>query len=101
MDLALIKSDVVKASHILHQQGVAAAFGHVSARIPATDTFIFPPRMSPALCAPTICWCWTLKEINSPVMAVPTLSFGYMPGFTKPDRMFRRFAMFIRRVASC
>ena len=49
MDLALIKSDVVKASHILHQQGVAAAFGHVSARIPATDTFIFPPRMSPAL----------------------------------------------------
>ena len=49
MDLALIKSDLVKASHILHQQGVAAAFGHVSARIPATDTFIFPPRMSPAL----------------------------------------------------
>jgi ribulose-5-phosphate 4-epimerase/fuculose-1-phosphate aldolase len=49
MDLELIKSDVVKASHILHQQGIAAAFGHVSARIPATDTFIFPPRMSPAL----------------------------------------------------
>jgi ribulose-5-phosphate 4-epimerase/fuculose-1-phosphate aldolase len=49
MDLALIKSDVVKASHILHQQGIAAAFGHVSARIPGTDTFIFPPRMSPAL----------------------------------------------------
>jgi len=45
----MIKSDVVKASHILHQQGVAAAFGHVSARIPETDTFIFPPRMSPAL----------------------------------------------------
>ncbi|HEX2243667.1 MAG TPA: class II aldolase/adducin family protein [Gammaproteobacteria bacterium] len=49
MDLALIKSDVVKASHILHQQGIAAAFGHVSARIPGTDTFVFPPRMSPAL----------------------------------------------------
>lgn len=49
MDLALIKTDVVKASHILHQQGIAAAFGHVSARIPGTDTFIFPPRMSPAL----------------------------------------------------
>ena len=49
MDLEMIKSDVVKASHILHQQGVAAAFGHVSARIPETDTFIFPPRMSPAL----------------------------------------------------
>ena len=49
MDLELIKSDVVKASHILHREGVAAAFGHVSARIPGTDTFIFPPRMSPAL----------------------------------------------------
>jgi ribulose-5-phosphate 4-epimerase/fuculose-1-phosphate aldolase len=49
MDLEMIKSDVVKASHILHQQGIAAAFGHVSARIPGTDTFIFPPRMSPAL----------------------------------------------------
>jgi ribulose-5-phosphate 4-epimerase/fuculose-1-phosphate aldolase len=49
MDLELIKSDVVKASHILHQQGIAAAFGHLSARIPGTDTFIFPPRMSPAL----------------------------------------------------
>jgi ribulose-5-phosphate 4-epimerase/fuculose-1-phosphate aldolase len=49
MDLEVIKSDLVKASHILHQQGIAAAFGHVSARIPETDTFIFPPRMSPAL----------------------------------------------------
>jgi len=49
MDLELLKSDVVKASHILHQQGIAAAFGHVSARIPETNTFIFPPRMSPAL----------------------------------------------------
>ena len=49
MDLEVIKSDLVKVSHILHQQGIAAAFGHVSARIPETDTFIFPPRMSPAL----------------------------------------------------
>ena len=49
MDLELIKSDVVKASHILHQQGIAAAFGHVSARIAGTGTFMFPPRMSPAL----------------------------------------------------
>jgi ribulose-5-phosphate 4-epimerase/fuculose-1-phosphate aldolase len=49
MDLDQIKHDVVTASHILHQQGIAAAFGHVSARIPGTDTFLFPPRMSPAL----------------------------------------------------
>ena len=49
MDLDQIKHDVVTASHILHQQGIAAAFGHVSARIPGTDTFLFPPRRSPAL----------------------------------------------------
>jgi ribulose-5-phosphate 4-epimerase/fuculose-1-phosphate aldolase len=49
MDLEQIKQDIVTASHILHQQGIAAAFGHVSGRIPGTDRFIFPPRMSPAL----------------------------------------------------
>ena len=49
MSLDNIKQDIVAASHILHGQGIAAAFGHVSARIPGTDTFIFPPRMSPAL----------------------------------------------------
>jgi ribulose-5-phosphate 4-epimerase/fuculose-1-phosphate aldolase len=49
MDLERTKLDIVTASHILHRQGIAAAFGHVSARIPGTDTFIFPPRMSPAL----------------------------------------------------
>ena len=49
MDLEQIKTDIVTASHILHQQGIAAAFGHVSARIPGTDRYIFPPRMSPAL----------------------------------------------------
>jgi ribulose-5-phosphate 4-epimerase/fuculose-1-phosphate aldolase len=49
MDLEQTRQDVVTASHILHQQGIAAAFGHVSARIPGTNTFIFPPRMSPAL----------------------------------------------------
>jgi ribulose-5-phosphate 4-epimerase/fuculose-1-phosphate aldolase len=49
MDFVKIKLDVVKAGRVLHQQGIAAAFGHVSARIPGTDTFVFPPRMSPAL----------------------------------------------------
>lgn len=46
MDFVKIKLDVVKAGRVLHQQGIAAAFGHVSARIPGTDTFVFPPRMS-------------------------------------------------------
>jgi ribulose-5-phosphate 4-epimerase/fuculose-1-phosphate aldolase len=49
VEIDRLREDVVAASHILHQQGIAAAFGHVSARIPGTDTFIFPPRMSPAL----------------------------------------------------
>jgi ribulose-5-phosphate 4-epimerase/fuculose-1-phosphate aldolase len=49
MDLEQTKQDIVTASHILHQQGIAAAFGHVSARIPGSNNFIFPPRMSPAL----------------------------------------------------
>jgi ribulose-5-phosphate 4-epimerase/fuculose-1-phosphate aldolase len=49
MELETIKQDVLSVSQILHQQGIANAFGHVSARIPGTDTFIFPPRMSPAL----------------------------------------------------
>ena len=49
MDIDELKQDIVTASHILHRQGIAAAFGHVSARIPGTKTFIFPPRMSPAL----------------------------------------------------
>ena len=51
MDIDQIKQDIVTASHILHRQGIAAAFGHVSARIPDTNRFIFPPRMSPALVA--------------------------------------------------
>lgn len=49
MDFEQLNQDIVTASHILHRQGIAAAFGHVSARVPGTDTFIFPPRMSPAL----------------------------------------------------
>lgn len=49
MTINELKQDIVTASHILHQQGIAAAFGHVSARIPGTNKFIFPPRMSPAL----------------------------------------------------
>ena len=32
MDIERLQQDIVTASHILHQQGIAAAFGHVSAR---------------------------------------------------------------------
>ena len=41
MDLEQIKQDIVTASHILHQQGIAAAFGHVSGRIPGTENLSF------------------------------------------------------------
>jgi len=49
LDLDPIRLDLVTASHIIHQQGLVGAFGHISARIPGTDTFLFPPRTSPAL----------------------------------------------------
>lgn len=48
-DLDQLKHELVTASHIVHQQGLVNAFGHVSARIPGSDRFLFPPRMSPAL----------------------------------------------------
>jgi HCOMODA/2-hydroxy-3-carboxy-muconic semialdehyde decarboxylase len=48
-NLEPIKRDLVTASHIVHQQGLVGAYGHVSARVPGTNTFLFPARMSPAL----------------------------------------------------
>ena len=99
MDLELIKGDVVKASHILHQQGIAAAFGHVSARIPGTGTFIFPPRMSPALVRADNLLELDVEGNQLSGDGRPNTEFWIHPGFTKPDRMFRRFAMSIRRAA--
>ena len=37
------------ANRIVHAAGLVTAFGHVSARIPGTSTFLFPTRASPAL----------------------------------------------------
>jgi HCOMODA/2-hydroxy-3-carboxy-muconic semialdehyde decarboxylase len=51
-DLEALKRELVTASHIVHNQGLVNAFGHVSARIPGSDRFFFPPRMSPALVRP-------------------------------------------------
>jgi len=47
--VADLHDDVVLANHIVHRAGLVTAFGHVSARIPGTDTFLFPTRASPAL----------------------------------------------------
>ena len=47
LDLDQIRLDLVTASHIIHQQGLVGAFGHISARIPGTDTFLFSTAYEP------------------------------------------------------
>jgi ribulose-5-phosphate 4-epimerase/fuculose-1-phosphate aldolase len=44
-----LQADVALANRIVHRTGLVTAFGHVSARVPGTDTFLFPTRASPAL----------------------------------------------------
>jgi L-ribulose-5-phosphate 4-epimerase len=44
-----LKKDVISACRILSRQKLVKAFGHVSARIPATDLFLMTPRISLAL----------------------------------------------------
>jgi ribulose-5-phosphate 4-epimerase/fuculose-1-phosphate aldolase len=41
-----LKKDVITACRILSRQKLIEAFGHVSARIPATDLFLMTPRIS-------------------------------------------------------
>ena len=41
--------DVATANHIIERFGLASAFGHASARVPGTDTFVLPTRRSPGL----------------------------------------------------
>jgi HCOMODA/2-hydroxy-3-carboxy-muconic semialdehyde decarboxylase len=48
-DLSALRRDTATANHIVHRVGLVNAFGHVSARIPGSDTFLFPTRASPAL----------------------------------------------------
>jgi ribulose-5-phosphate 4-epimerase/fuculose-1-phosphate aldolase len=44
-----LRRDVALANRIVHAVGLVSAFGHVSARLPGTTTFLFPTRASPAL----------------------------------------------------
>ena len=46
-DVAL-RRDLALANRIIERFGLSRAFGHVSARIPGTDTFLIPTRRSPA-----------------------------------------------------
>jgi ribulose-5-phosphate 4-epimerase/fuculose-1-phosphate aldolase len=42
-----LRRDVALANRIIERFGLSNAFGHVSARIRGTDTFLFPTRRSP------------------------------------------------------
>ncbi len=47
-----LRRDVATANRILERLGLSRAFGHASARIPGTDTFLLPTRRSPGLAEP-------------------------------------------------
>ena len=44
-----LRGDVATANRILERTGLSHAFGHASARIPGTNTFLLPTRRSPGL----------------------------------------------------
>jgi L-fuculose-phosphate aldolase len=44
-----LKRDVALANRIIERFGLSDAFGHASARIPGTNTFLMPTRRSPGL----------------------------------------------------
>jgi len=48
-DLDLLRQDVATANRILERLGLSHAFGHASARVPGTNTFVLPTRRSPGL----------------------------------------------------
>ena len=44
-----LRDDVALANRIIERMGLSHAFGHASARIPGTNTFLLPTRRSPGL----------------------------------------------------
>ena len=50
---AALRDDVALANRILERVGLSRAFGHASARIPGTNTFLIPTRRSPGLAEAT------------------------------------------------
>src|SRR5918993_3751532 len=48
-ELRELRDDVATANRILERMGLSRAFGHASARIPGTNTFLLPTRRSPGL----------------------------------------------------
>ena len=49
MHAGALRADVATANRIAHTAGMVTAFGHVSARVPGTATFLIPARTSPML----------------------------------------------------
>jgi L-fuculose-phosphate aldolase len=47
-----LREDVATANRILERMGLSRAFGHASARISGTDTFLMPTRRSPGFAEP-------------------------------------------------
>ena len=47
-----LRRDVALANRIIEAFGLSNAFGHASARVPGTETFVFPTRRSPAFADP-------------------------------------------------
>ena len=47
--LQALRDDVATANRILERLGLSRAFGHASARVPGTNTFLLPTRRSPGL----------------------------------------------------
>jgi len=43
----VLREDVALANRIAHREGLVTAFGHVSGRVPGTDTFLMPARAAP------------------------------------------------------
>jgi L-fuculose-phosphate aldolase len=48
-ELDTLREDVATGNRILERLGLSHAFGHASARIPGTNTFLLPTRRSPGL----------------------------------------------------
>ena len=48
-DIHSLRDDVATANRILERMGLSRAFGHASARIPGSNTFLLPTRRSPGL----------------------------------------------------
>jgi len=49
MTVEELRRDVAVANRILERLGLSNAFGHASARVPGTNTFLIPTRRSPGL----------------------------------------------------